>query len=103
MIILEYFYKNKGSNAYEQYVPQIAKILDSLLKEKLSEIEFPYIDRAPNRSLPDQIMIFINGGVTFAELKAIENMKQNFPNKNIILGGSNLLNSSVFISSDQNI
>jgi vacuolar protein sorting-associated protein 45 len=83
-------------NVYEQHVPLVVNIVDSATKGRLSESEFPYLDSAPLKDIPKNIFIYIIGGVTFAEVKHINDLNKRFPESQFIIGGSSQINSKQF-------
>lgn len=52
----------------------VVYLVDNLLKGKLPENEFPFIDQSNTQKIPKTIIIYIIGGVTFAEAKHIRDI-----------------------------
>jgi len=100
-------------NVFTQHEPYICSLIDALNKSKLKETEFAsktgfhqnerlgdmwqrgaknYSNR-PSEIKPTEIIIFIVGGATFEEAKAVAEL--NKKGYNIVLGGTNIINSKL--------
>lgn len=85
-------------NVYTQHSPHLARTIDLLLKNRLKETSYPFIDTAAtNRDKPQDVIIFMVGGTTFAEERVIYNLNSGNSGVRIVLGGTVLHNSSSFI------
>jgi len=87
-------------NVFTQHEPYICSLIDTLNKSKLKETEFAskvgfYINERPAEIKPTEIIIFIVGGATFEEAKAVAEL--NKKGERIILGGTNIINSKLFL------
>lgn len=101
-------------NVYTQHTPHLAETIDLLLKGRLKESSYPYIDGqnvSPHgMSRPQDIIIFIVGGTTYEEAKTVAQLNAQFaaghnlagsigpagpvsPNTRIVLGGTCVHNS----------
>ena len=83
-------------NVYEQHVPLVVNIIDQVTKGRLSESEFPFLDSAPLKEIPKTIFVYYIGGVTFAEVKQINDLNKKFPESHFVIGGSSQINSKLF-------
>lgn len=83
-------------NVFEQHVPLISIIVENILKSKLSDQEYPFIDSAPLKEVPKSVLVYIIGGVTFAEVKHIQDLNKKYPECHFIVGGSSQINSKMF-------
>ncbi|ORX43460.1 Sec1-like protein [Hesseltinella vesiculosa] len=90
----------KGTeNVYTQHTPLLGDTLDLLVKARLKETEFPFVDgvQAPPRERPQDIIIFMVGGTTFEEASYVAQLNATMPGVRIVLGGSCIHNSTTFM------
>ncbi|GAA6019234.1 hypothetical protein JCM8202_000943 [Rhodotorula sphaerocarpa] len=106
-------------NVYTQHTPHLAETIDLLLKGRLRESSYPYIDGqnvSPHgMSRPQDIIIFIVGGTTYEEAKTVAQLNAQFAagqglagsvgpagpvsqNTRILLGGTCVHNSKSFMT-----
>ncbi|KAG1051193.1 hypothetical protein G6F43_006590 [Rhizopus delemar] len=86
-------------NVYTQHTPFLADILDSLIKARLKEADYPLINgnlQIP-RERPQDIIVFICGGATFEEARYISQLNESAPGVRIVLGGNCVHNSRSFL------
>jgi len=55
------------SNIYTQHKPLLPVLFAQLMTKKLKDNQFPYIMGGPSKERPNDIFIFIAGGVTYEE------------------------------------
>lgn len=91
-------YFNNIPNVYEQHVPFVARLAEDALKNKLREDEFPFIDSAPIRDAPNNIVVFIIGGVSYAEAKVFADLNNKYADGYFLIGGSCMVNSNAFLN-----
>ncbi|ORX46678.1 Sec1-like protein [Piromyces finnis] len=84
-------------NVYTQYTSKVADIIQSLLKGKLKDQFYPYIEGSI-RDRPQDIVVFIIGGATYGEARDIAKLNEEIPNVRIIIGGTSIHNTKSFIS-----
>ena len=77
-------------------MPLVSNLIDDMLKNKLKENEFPYINSTPTRDVPNKVIVFVIGGVTFSEARFVQQVNKNHPDTFIVLGGSSILNAKDF-------
>jgi len=85
------------TNIFTQHKPLLCRIINSLNEGTLPEEGFPfYCKLSQNKIRPQQIVIFIVGGITYEEACAINdfNTKQHI---SVLLGGTQIHNSQSFI------
>jgi|SRR5436305_6991368 len=90
-------------NVYTQHTPFLEKTLSSLTKGRLREATHPFID--PNdgsvaqalKERPQDIIVFMVGGTTYEEAKMIAGVNESLPGVRIVLGGTSVLNSEMFL------
>ena len=90
-------YFNNIPNVYEQHVPLVVKLVEEALKNKLNDMEFPFVDSAPLRQAPTNVVVFIVGGVSPAEAKHFRALNEKYEDSFFLLGGSSLVNSRKFL------
>eukprot|EP01091_Cochliopodium_minus_P019833 TRINITY_DN8460_c0_g1_i1.p1 TRINITY_DN8460_c0_g1~~TRINITY_DN8460_c0_g1_i1.p1 ORF type:complete len:555 (+),score=171.56 TRINITY_DN8460_c0_g1_i1:38-1702(+) len=94
-------------NIYTQHKPAIFNLLDSITKGKLDERDYPFFSQQKInvQAIPNQIIVFIVGGITYEEAKCVHDfncMKENI-NFQVILGGTTVHNSDSFMKEIQKI
>jgi vacuolar protein sorting-associated protein 45 len=94
------------SNVYSQHVPLLMDTIQSVVKGKLRRDTHPFVEGsfAPTRQqpmetvIPQEIIIFMVGGVTYEEgTKVAEFNQANQGRMQVILGGSTVHNSTSFL------
>ncbi|CEQ43044.1 SPOSA6832_04937, partial [Sporobolomyces salmonicolor] len=106
-------------NVYTQHTPHLAETIDLLLRGRLKESSYPYIDgqnvSPQGMSRPQDIIIFIVGGTTYEEAKAVAQFNAQFAagqglagslgpagpvgvGTTILLGGTCVHNSKSFLT-----
>ncbi|XAR62442.1 hypothetical protein NMG60_11017194 [Bertholletia excelsa] len=84
-------------NVYTQHQPLIFQTMESIIKGRLRDVDYPIIGNHFQQARPQEVVIFIVGGTTFEESRSVA--LQNATNSGIrfILGGSVVLNSRRFL------
>lgn len=97
-------------NVYTQHSPLLATTLEQLIKGRLKETHFPFLEStAPTnihgssnatapREKPQDIIVFMVGGVTFEEAKTVASMNASVPGVRIVLGGTGVHSSASFMA-----
>ncbi|GAA5872587.1 hypothetical protein JCM1840_004846 [Sporobolomyces johnsonii] len=106
-------------NVYTQHTPHLAETIDLLLRGRLKESSYPYVDgqnvSPQGMSRPQDIIIFIVGGTTYEEAKAVAQLNAQFAagqglagsmgpagpvgvGTRILLGGTCVHNSKSFLT-----
>ncbi|KAG0309219.1 vacuolar protein sorting-associated protein 45 [Dissophora globulifera] len=82
-------------NVYTQHQPQLGQILEQLLKMRLKEASYPFVENptTAGRDGPQDIIVFMVGGVTCEEARYISMLNAATPGTRIILGGTTIHNS----------
>lgn len=83
-------------NVYQQHVPHLQQLLESMVKGKLKDALYPFVD-GNSRDRPQDIIVFMVGGATFAEAKSVAALNAANPNIRIVLGGTCIHNSASFL------
>lgn len=85
-------------NVYTQHSPRLELTLQNLIKGRLRDQQYPFTDvGGTTRDKPQDIVIFIIGGVTFEEAKTVSQVNASSPGIRIVLGGTSLHNSTTFL------
>lgn len=108
----------KGAeNVYTQHTPLLERTLSSLIKGKLRKATHPFFDPGDgslpawarsdsaatagvpmgDTDRPQDIVIFVVGGVTFEEARLVAEINASTPAVRIVLGGTSVQNSSSFL------
>lgn len=85
-------------NVYTQHSPLLLQTLDALLRNRLSTATHPLLDGqgAAPREKPQDVLIFVVGGTTFEEARAVAEVNASTPGVRVVLGGTSVLNSAGF-------
>ena len=92
------------SNVYAQHVPVLMDTIQSICRGKLRMESHPYLVGKPpgagtgNDPVPEDIIVFMAGGVTYEEATKIDEFNRTNPLKvKVVLGGSTIHNSTSFL------
>jgi vacuolar protein sorting-associated protein 45 len=86
-----------GCNRKTGYIPGIVKIVDNFKKNRLCTKRFPVVRNGPYVS--KKLIIFITGGATFIEYRALINLfSENYPNDEVVLISDKLITGKGIIS-----
>ena len=83
------------SNVYAQHTPLLVNTLEQLFKGKLKDSQFPCTS-GTHREKPSDVIVFILGGCTYEEELRVAAMNEK-GDVNVLLGGSCLQNSQLFL------
>lgn len=85
-------------NVYTQHSPRLELTLQNLIKGRLKEQQYPFGEvGGSTRDKPQDIILFIVGGVTFEEAKTVSQMNASSPGIRVVLGGTTVHNSTTFL------
>ena len=85
-------------NVYTQHSPRLEVTLQNLIKGKLREQQYPFVENGGStREKPQDTIVFMIGGVTFEEAKSVSQINASSPGVRIVLGGTTIHNSSTFL------
>jgi len=85
-------------NVYTQHSPRLELTLQNLIKGRLREQQYPFVEGGGStRDKPQDIILFIVGGVTFEEAKTVSQINASSPGIRIVLGGTAVHNSTTFL------
>ncbi|KAF3935559.1 hypothetical protein ABW19_dt0202883 [Dactylella cylindrospora] len=87
-------------NIYTQHTPRMGQTLGSLIKGRLSQQSYPFLEGGgTTKDKPQDIIVFMVGGATYEEARLIAQVNASTPGVRIVLGGTGVLNSDMFIRS----
>ena len=84
-------------NIYTQHIPVIKELIEDLNRCRLRETLYPFLGSVQQRERPQEIIIFIIGGITYEESLTVYNMNRQLQGIKILLGGSIIHNSKSFL------
>ncbi|QSZ30675.1 hypothetical protein DSL72_000233 [Monilinia vaccinii-corymbosi] len=85
-------------NVYTQHSPRLELTLQDLIKGKLRDQQYPFVEGGgTTRDKPQDIIVFIIGGATFEEAKCISQINVSSPGIRVVLGGTSIHNSATFL------
>ena len=85
-------------NVYTQHSPRLEMTLQNLLKGRLKEQQYPFVEGGgTTRDKTQDVIIFVVGGATYEEAKMVATVNANVPGVRIVLGGTTVHNSSTFL------
>ncbi|XP_058200811.1 vacuolar protein sorting-associated protein 45 homolog [Rhododendron vialii] len=84
-------------NVYTQHQPLLFQTMESIVKGRVRDVDYPFIGNHFQQARPQEVVIFVVGGTTYEESRSVA--LQNAANSGIrfILGGSAILNSKRFL------
>lgn len=94
-----FFQGIKGvDNIYTQHKPLLSSILDNLVRGKLRESAYPFINSSDNKNpRVSTVIVFIVGGITYEEILSVHQLNVTLPSVRTVLGGTFLHNSRSFL------
>lgn len=85
-------------NVYTQHSPRLELTLQNLIKGRLREPQYPFVEAGETtKDKPQDIVVFLIGGVTFEEAKTVSQINASSPGIRIVLGGTTVHNSATFL------
>ncbi|RUS23094.1 Sec1-like protein [Endogone sp. FLAS-F59071] len=84
-------------NVYTQHTPHLAETLEALVKGKIKETSYPFVEGTGSKDRPQDIIIFIIGGTTYEEARYIAQLNASTPGARFVLGGTCVHNSTSFL------
>jgi vacuolar protein sorting-associated protein 45 len=91
-------------NVYAQHIPLLMDTIQSAIRGKLRSETHPFVQGSysiagrPDEAIPEEILVYMVGGVTYEEgTKISEFNQQNQGKVRVILGGSTVHNSTSFL------
>ncbi|KAL9015020.1 MAG: hypothetical protein Q9173_000352 [Seirophora scorigena] len=85
-------------NVYTQHSPRLEATLQNLLKAKLREQQYPFVEGGGStRDKPQDIIVFMIGGATYEEAKMVAQINASSPGVRVILAATSIHNSTSFM------
>ncbi|XP_043692709.1 vacuolar protein sorting-associated protein 45 homolog [Telopea speciosissima] len=84
-------------NVYTQHQPLLFQTMESITKGRLRDVDYPFIGNHFQQGRPQDVVIFIVGGTTYEEARAVALQNASNSGTRFILGGSVVLNSKRFL------
>ncbi|WCJ43420.1 vacuolar protein sorting 45 [Euphorbia peplus] len=84
-------------NVYTQHQPLLLQTMESIIKNRMKDVDYPFVGNHYQQGRPQDVIIFMVGGTTYEESRAVS--LQNATNSGVrfMLGGSSILNSKRFL------
>jgi vacuolar protein sorting-associated protein 45 len=85
-------------NVYTQHAPRLESTLQDLIKGRLREQLYPFVDGGgTTRDKPQDIVVFMVGGATYEEARMVAGINASTPGVRIVLGSTSIVNSEMFL------
>ncbi|KAI0476999.1 Sec1-like protein [Xylaria cf. heliscus] len=85
-------------NVYTQHSPHLETTLQNMIKGKLRDQQYPFVDGGgTTRDKPQDIIVFIVGGATYEEAKTVAGINASSPGVRVVLGGTTIHNGATFL------
>ncbi|KAF2093958.1 vacuolar protein sorting-associated protein 45 [Rhizodiscina lignyota] len=85
-------------NVYTQHSPRLEATLQDLIKGRLREQLYPFVEGGgTTRDKPQDIIVFTIGGTTYEEAKMVAQINASTPGVRVVLGGTTIHNSTSFL------
>lgn len=85
-------------NVYTQHTTVLENTLQSLMKGRLREQQYPFVEGGGStRDKPQDIIAFIIGGATYEEAKSVASINAVSPGVRVVLGGTSIHNAGSFL------
>ncbi|KAK3997255.1 putative vacuolar protein sorting-associated protein 45 [Cladorrhinum sp. PSN332] len=85
-------------NVYTQHSPLLETTLQNLIKGKLKEGQYPFVEGGGStRDKPQDVVVFIVGGATYEEAKMVAGLNASSPGVRVVLGGTTVHNAATFM------
>lgn len=83
-------------NVYTQHSPRLEATLQNLIKGRLKELQYPFLE-GHTRDKPQDIIVFMIGGATYEEAKMVAQVNASSPGIRVVLGATSIHNSTSFM------
>lgn len=85
-------------NVYTQHSTLLESTLQNLVKGRLREQQYPFVEGAgTTRDKPQDVIVFMIGGATYEEAKTVAGINATTPGVRVVLGGTSIHNASTFL------
>ncbi|KAH9859852.1 hypothetical protein IAQ61_011634 [Plenodomus lingam] len=85
-------------NVYTQHSPRLETTLQDMIKGRLSQQVYPFVEGGGStKDKPQDIIVFMVGGATYEEAKMVAQVNASSPGVRVVLGGTTVHNSTSFL------
>ncbi|KAF4821585.1 Mitochondrial translation optimization protein 1 [Colletotrichum siamense] len=85
-------------NVYTQHSPLMESTLQNLIRGRLKEQQYPFVEGGgTTRDKPQDIIVFMVGGATYEEAKMVATINASTPGVRLVLGGTTVHNASTYL------
>ncbi|KAK4273931.1 hypothetical protein QN277_017231 [Acacia crassicarpa] len=84
-------------NVYTQHQPLLFQTMESIVKGRLRDVDYPIVGNHFQQGRPQEVIIFIVGGTTYEESRCVAIQNSNNTGIRFILCGTTVLNSKGFL------
>lgn len=85
-------------NVYTQHSPRLEVTLQELIKGRLREQQYPFVEGGGStRDKPQDIIVFMVGGATYEEAKLVATVNATVQGIRVVLGATSIHNSHSFL------
>lgn len=84
-------------NVYTQHQPLLFQTMESITKGRLRDMDYPFVGNHFQQGRPQEVVIFVVGGTTYEESRAVALLNASNSGVRFIVGGSVILNSKRFL------
>ena len=86
-------------NVYTQHTPRLESTLQDLIKGRLRDAVYPFVEGGGStRDKPQDIIVFMVGGATYEEARMVAGINASTPGVRVVLGGTGTPNSEIFLN-----
>ncbi|KAI1781463.1 Sec1-like protein [Hypoxylon cercidicola] len=86
-------------NVYTQHSPHLETTLQNLIKGRLREQQYPFVEGGgTTRDKPQDVVVFVIGGATYEEAKTVASINASSPGVRVVLGGTAVHNAATFLN-----
>lgn len=85
-------------NVYTQHTPRLEATLQNLIKARLKEQQYPFVEGGGStKDKPQDIIVFMIAGATYEEAKMVAQINASSPGVRVVLGATSIHNSTTFL------
>jgi len=85
-------------NVYTQHSPRLEATLQDMIKGRLSQQLYPFVEGGGStKDKPQDIIVFMVGGATYEEAKMVAQVNASSPGIRVVLGGTTIHTSTSFL------
>jgi len=85
-------------NVYTQHQPLLAQTIESIVRGRLRDIDYPFVGNHFQQGRPQDVVIFMVGGTTYEEARTVHMINATQTGTRVILGGTIVQNSTSFLN-----